>query len=447
MNRYILQNFVDEQTILSANHLKNLEYGIINLENEFIQDNHVCYCDFTDEVLSIVYHYTDKNDMCVKFKRKGPNSIVDILGWYLLPVNIDGTVQNDIKTGIIEVASWGSDFHGPFAQLKAKHNPLNDGNADENGIKPPGFTGGNHGYRNTGSVTDPLNTPTGRSGVFNVFCDGKPLKSGGMYCNRVNIYWENFVQGQNTVLPDGSGREVLKEIHNVTFCNAEFNEEVHLIPMEDVNVVFYYGIQGMTIQSVFGDSIYYGGSRTLNATRKLHATSVTAKSCTKDAYQAICTGPDHTLYMEIDPSYDMGNRWGYTVTTGTDSDLSSIECHAGSKLYFQLIRAIKGIDLLCGSMYGFRCKYSVKPTINKLGVRSINNVLTNVSSVNNIDVALLGSNTYLYFTANTGYTLPESISVENASYTWNKENGELILFDITADVKNKINISITGEAN
>ena len=50
------------------------------------------------------------------------------------------------------------------------------------------------------------------------------------------------MQGQNTVLPDGSGREILKEIHEVTFYNGEFHEEARLIPLEPLKITFYYGI-------------------------------------------------------------------------------------------------------------------------------------------------------------------------------------------------------------
>lgn len=419
--------------------------GIIEVDkNE--ESHHGCYCDFTNEVLSIVYHYNATNDMRVQLKRKGPNSIVDILGWALLPKKTNGNVQNDLTSGVSEVAGWGSDFHGPFASLKAKHNPLNNGGPDVNGVRPPGFTGGNHGYKNTGAsiTSDPQNTPTGRSGIFKVFADGVEIttEDEGRYCDRVNIYWENFVQAQNTVLPDGSGREVLKEIHEVLFHNGEFTEEVKLVPLEAINITFYYGIQGMTIAQVFGDSIYYGGSKTQGATRKIHASSVTANSESTDAYQAICTGPNHTLFMEIDPTYDMGTRWGYTVTTG---DTSSICCNANAKLYFQLIRAISGINMYQGSCYSFRCRYGVRPTVNSLAVRAITNSLTNVTLQSNMpDVAVIGNDTYLYYTANEGFTLPTEIAVENASYTWEPSIGELKLYDITATRSQKVKITITA---
>ncbi len=405
-----------------------------------------CYCDFKDEVLSIVYHYNETNDMMVKLRRKGPNSIVDISEWSLLPRTKNGNVQNDIDRGIINVTRWGSDFHGPFNCLMAEHNPLNDLGADANGNKPPGFTGGNHGYKNSGASisNDPQNTPTGRSGVFRVFTDGVELHpdSEGRYCNRINIYWENFVQGQNTVLPDGNGREILQETHEVEFKDGRFSEEVRLLPLEAIRITTYYGIQGMTIQSVFGDCIIYGGSTSQESNRKLYATSVNARSKCSDAYQALCIGPEHTLFMEIDPTYDLGSRWGYKVTTG---DISSIFCNAGEKLYFHLIRSVGGLQMMQGSSYAYRCSYGVKPTVNHLAVRAINNILTNIDEkTGNPDVAIVGSRTYLYYTPQEGHTLPDEIAVENSAYEWNPDNGELILHSITASVTEKVNITIKG---
>lgn len=406
-------------------------------------DKHGCYCDFTDGILSIVYHYNETSDMMVQLKKKGPNSIVDISGWYTLPKKSNGDVQDDIgsKTTVTE---WGSDFHGPFSQLNAINNPLNDGGADSNGNTPPGFTGGNHGYKNTGDLIsiDPQNTPTGRSDNFVVSADGRVLSGGGVYCDRVSIYWENFVQGRNTVKPDGSGREILKEIHEVEFFNGEFHEEVRLIPLENLNIVIYYGLQGMDIRNKFGDCVYYGGSKDLTASRKMHATSVTANSCTKDAYQAMCIGPQHTLFMEIDPTYDMGARWAYTIDSGSDDDLSSIKCGAGEKLYFQLIRAVRGIDMYEGQAYSYRCRYGVKPTKHQCAVRAISQTLNKANAKdNNPEVALVGHNTYLYYTAKSG-SLPSSITVENASYSWNASTGELKLYDITASVTQTVNITI-----
>lgn len=416
-------------------------------------DKHNVYCDFSNERCSIVYHYSDTHDMLVTLLRKGPNHIVDISGFSLLPVNPNGDIQTNLSEGKQSVCNWGSDFHGPFAGLIAVNNPLNNLGPDINGVTPPGFTGGNHGYKNTGaSITaDPQNTPTGRSGIFRVFADGVELKTDGIgkYCNKVDIYWENFVQAGNTVLPDGSGREVLKEIHEVCFTNGKFTEEVKLIPLENLKLNVYYGIQGMTIQTTFGDSIYYGGSREYNTVKKIHATSVNADSCCADAWQSICTGPEHTLFMEVDPTYGMGSRYAYTVKkenfpTLPDSDFSSIKCAAGQKLYFQLVRAVGGWPMNCGEVYCYRCSYGVRPTQNKFAVRALNLNLTNVTLKSGADIAWVDSNNYLYFTANENFELPDDITVTNADYTWNKTNGELIIFNVTADVKTKVDITISS---
>lgn len=199
----------------------------------------------------------------------------------------------------------------------------------------------------------------------------------------------------------------------------------------------------MTIRSIFGDCIIYGGSKSQESNRKLYATSVDARSQCSDAYQALCIGPEHTLFMEIDPTYDLGSRWGYQVTTG---DISSIFCNAGAKLYFHLIRVVGGLTMMQGSSYAYRCSYGVKPTVNHLAVRAINHTLTNVDEkIGNPDVAIVGSRTYIYYTPQEGHTLPDEIAVENSSYEWNPNKGELILNSITASVTEKVNITITGK--
>lgn len=398
------------------------------------QNYHACYCDFTDEVLSISYHYNETNDALVQIKRKGPNSIVDISGWYLLPKKYNGDVQDDL-TFKTTISSWGSDCHGPFNNIIVKNNPLNDLSKDENGNSPSTFTGGNHGYKNTGAsiTSDPQNTPTGRSGKFIVYVDGRFLNiNTNAYCDYIKIYWENFVQGRNTLKPDGSGRECLKEIHELEFYNGVFHEEVKLLPLEDLNIGLYYGMQAMGIDSVFGESIYYGGS-TGKQKRLIYPNTITANANGGDYSQVICTGEQHTLFIEVDPTYDLGKRWANT-------EQSSIKYSPGAKLYFQLI---KGLDMYAGCSYNFRTTFGLKPTTIPIYARACNeNLVNTTSSSNNPKGLIVGQNNYLYYTSSEGYNLPNDILVENASYEWNPINGELKIFDITANRNEKINITI-----
>ena len=83
----------------------------------------------------------------------------------------------------------GTDFLGPYtvnvASAPFKHSP---------------FTGGNHGYKDSGSTTDPENTPTGRMVSFEVFADGVAVEDGySGYAQTITFKWVNMVQAANTV--------------------------------------------------------------------------------------------------------------------------------------------------------------------------------------------------------------------------------------------------------
>lgn len=66
--------------------------------------------------------------------------------------------------------------------------------------------------------------------------------------------------------------------------------------------------------------------------------------------------------------------------------------------------------------------------------------ITNISaSVGNVSYIKTGGVVTLTFTANTGYSLPDTISVTGASYTWNKNSGTIVLQNPTDDVTIGIN--------
>ena len=60
---------------------------------------------------------------------------------------------------------------------------------------------------------------------------------------------------------------------------------------------------------------------------------------------------------------------------------------------------------------------------------------SNVTSITNIETKTLK------FTANSGYTLPDNVTVTGATYTWNKATGELTLSEVNGDII----VTIVGE--
>ena len=76
----------------------------------------------------------------------------------------------------------------------------------------------------------------------------------------------------------------------------------------------------------------------------------------------------------------------------------------------------------------------------KLETYKIAYKLTNVSGSNVTSITTKDVKT-LKFIANSGYQLPASVTVSGATYTWNKETGELVLSKVTGNVT----VTIVGE--
>jgi hypothetical protein len=78
----------------------------------------------------------------------------------------------------------------------------------------------------------------------------------------------------------------------------------------------------------------------------------------------------------------------------------------------------------------------------------ITQTLTNAVSSNNIAVVASGSNFFATYTANSGFTLPSTVTVKSGSttlvagtgYLWNNTNGSLYIPNVTA----AITITITA---
>ena len=84
---------------------------------------------------------------------------------------------------------------------------------------------------------------------------------------------------------------------------------------------------------------------------------------------------------------------------------------------------------------------SVSVTISSRYQYNITNNLTNVSAVSGNPTFIAdGTSATLYFSAYSGYSLPASVTVINAEYTWSQSAGKLVLRDPTGPVT----VSITG---
>ena len=105
---------------------------------------------------------------------------------------------------------------------------------------------------------------------------------------------------------------------------------------------------------------------------------------------------------------------------------------------------IKGDEVQPGTIlvmddYNVGCE-GYKCTASKVETYKITYKLTNVSG-NNVTSITNNEMKTLTFAANTGYSLPKSVTVTGATYTWDKETGTLVLSKVTGNVT----ITMVGE--
>lgn len=276
------------------------------------------YYTIANGAISIVSKYGSDKDLVVSMSRTGYNNIFDFTSLKEI-ANADHAPSNDL-TSAASLLNITTDFHSPF-RVSAVNNADGDNTTNT-------FTGGNHAH---GGI------PTGRTSEVRFFIDGKEVEQGAGYCSCVEIRWTNLIQGWNTIKNDGSCREVIQENHRMVFDGSEWNETVELIPLEDVQVTSWYGLQ------YFGQATIYPNTRFVGCTnRGLNAANSGDNKVTK----VIGYGDKHRIEMEIDPSYDLGDRSMYAGVSGAYT--------ASGKAYFYIINNQK---LLGGNMYGLKGTY------------------------------------------------------------------------------------------
>ena len=82
-----------------------------------------------------------------------------------------------------------------------------------------------------------------------------------------------------------------------------------------------------------------------------------------------------------------------------------------------------------------KSKLVVKDYNVTTNLTNVNGDSSNATSITNIETKILK------FIANSGYTLPEKVTVTGATYTWNKATGELTLSEVNGDII----VTIVGE--
>lgn len=231
--------------------------------------------------------------------------------------------------------STSSDWHSPFI-VKALDN--GDGDTPESAY----FTGGNHQTNNFGAG----GAATARTSKLELFADSKPLSAGDSgTADIIEMRWTNMIQGYNTTKADGSGREVLQENHILKFINEKFEAYVEIIPLEDVIISTYYGLQGIT--SSYPKVRYIGGANQ----GEYEGTSESGDLTT---YRIECHRGNHKMNIEIDPEFDLGKRTD-TFAHGTKGAFAT----EYGKCYFTIIN--KPVAMSANSTYCLRGSWEFAP--------------------------------------------------------------------------------------
>lgn len=300
----------------------------------------IYYAVSGDQIVAVT-KYSKKQDIAVTLQKRGVNQIFDFYDISMID-NTAQQISTDVccRSSIYSCCGIGTDWHGPF-WVQAMDNI--DGDMPECNH----FTGGNHGYDNTGNLEV---SATGRTICYTFYADGYPVHEGTGWCDSLKLKWINLVQGQNTIKKDGSGREILQENHILTFDGREWQSYVELIPLETVRMKRWYGFQCSMSDNHYPYIRFIGGMN-----RGLREKG--ADSGNKDCNRFEIFGNQHKLILEVDSLLDLGKRELYIGNKGAFSA-------SYGKAYFFIINEQSEEKLRIwnpGELYALRGKYIFEP--------------------------------------------------------------------------------------
>ncbi len=249
--------------------------------------------------VTLISKYNALNDIAITLKKKGGNNLFD---FYRIGLIANSTA--DISTSAenqVPLITTVTDWFAPFV-VKALNNI--DGDSTESDT----FTGGNHQYNNTGEGS----TPTARGTALAFKADNIAVSSGSGSCSMFEMDWTNLVQATNTKKADGTGREVLQENHRLIFDGIKFEAFVDLIPLEDVKMMIWYGLQ-WTWNSTYEGGAVYKNTQYIGATNRAvgDASSEATKSNDATCCHVVGYSTDHEIRVDIDENYDLGDHKFY----------------------------------------------------------------------------------------------------------------------------------------
>lgn len=302
--------------------------GRVNEISEVLEQRRGVMYKIVGDAIHVLSPYDAGRNLCITMKKRGGNNIFDFARISVVNNGVSLPDMNDAHHELLQ--SINTDFHSPFI-IKAIDN------IDGDKIDSADFTGGNHDYSNhDSSNTDNPQTATGRTASIKFFVDGEEKADGYGECTYLKIVWENFVQAMNTKKVDGTGREVLREKHEIVFDGFEWKETVELIPLEDIHFATWYGFQYPFTTS---GNAYVQFLSASNRQKTLISSGGTVPALQSGNLETLgyrVTYEDGRMVQaEIDPSFDLGKREYVTYT----SEKTKGAFTSGRKCYFSIIRS------------------------------------------------------------------------------------------------------------
>jgi len=246
--------------------------------------------------VTIAHKYSSTDDLWIVFDHFGANRLYSFSQWRLA-ANDGERVNPDLNRASSVLQNALSDWIGPY-YVKANRNGT--------GSSAEQFTGGAHAYNgnDTGSAT-------ARTVSVQVTADGVELQEGVVVpSDQVELRVVNRIQGYNTKLEDGRGREILQETIRYTVTGGRVQVHAEIEALEDVAITRYYGLQ--TVNYAWnGDIAYMAGDRVVSSSPvKANSDSGKLPDYPDIDWLLISSANEqpirHRLEVRLDRSYGLG---------------------------------------------------------------------------------------------------------------------------------------------
>jgi hypothetical protein len=246
--------------------------------------------------VTIGHKYSAQEDMWIVFDHHGANRLYGFSQWRLA-ANTAEQVDPDLNRASEVLQNAVTDWIGPYI-VEANENGTGSGTLH--------FTGGAHAYNG-----DDKGSATARTVSCGIWSDGIELEDGQLVrSDKITIRVVNHIQGYNTKLEEGSGREILKETITYEIVGGRVQVHAEIEALEDVTFYRYYGLQ--TVNTAWSDQVLYAVGNRIAAVSPGKSYSDSGKLSANpdvDRYVLISDGSKrirHHLLVWLDRKYGIG---------------------------------------------------------------------------------------------------------------------------------------------